>query len=183
MPQAHVQDRIEKAAGDGRLIRLTRRRGWDRLDGSIVARSRKWLLLALELDAGFDGHALVRVSDVRRLERSPNAAFVERALAVEGHWPLPGLEGVELASTRAALRTLADSVGLVSIGYEQDHPDECLIGLPRHFGQKKFRLQTVNPAAEWDTEDATFRYRSVSRIDVGGSYERRLSAVAGPPPP
>ena len=170
------------AASDGRLVKVTRRKGWDRVDGSIVSRSSKWLLLAVECDAGFDGHALIRVADVRHVEAFPSDTFIARALENEGHWPLPGLEGVDLSSTRSAVRTLAESGALLAIYYERDHPDETLIGLPRTLGRKKFRLQNVNTEAEWDGEDATFRYGSVSRIDVGNAYERRLSAVAGLPP-
>lgn len=131
-----------------------------------MASSARWLLLAVEVDAGFHGHVLLRVSDVRRIAAAPNAGFVERALAAEGNWPLPRLD-VDLGSTEAALRSLAEAAPLVAVHYEQDHPAECLIGVPRDFRPRKFRLQTVTPAAEWDDEDAVLRYRSVSRIDVG----------------
>ena len=182
MPAARINERVEAAATDGRLVRVTRRKGWDRLDGSIVSRSSKWLLLTVEYDAGFDGHALVRVADVRRVEPNPSSTFVESALASEGQWPLPRLEGVDLSSTRAALESLAASGPLLAIYYEHEHLDECLIGVARDFGRKKFRLQNVGPDAAWDAEDSILRYRSVSRIDVGNAYERRLSTIAGPPP-
>lgn len=160
---------------------ISRRKGWDRLDGVVTARSAKWLLLASELDAGFDGHVLLRVADVRRVE-PVRSSFVQRALEREGHWPLPTLDGVDLASTRAALRSLGASQPLVGVHYEYDHPDECLIGVPRGFGRRKFRLHNVTPEATWDPVDAVLRYRSISRIVVGGAYERRLAAVAGPAP-
>lgn len=182
MPTAHIRERVDEAADGGRLVKVTRRKGWDRLDGSIVSHSSKWLLLAIEYDAGFDGHAVVRVSDVRRIQPYPSSSFVERALDREGHWPLPRLEGVDLSSTRAVLQSLAASQSLLAIYNEYNHSDECLIGVPRVFGRRKFRLQNVNPGADWDAQDSVHRYRSVSRIDVGNSYERRLSAVAGPPP-
>lgn len=182
MSAANLSERIDQSIADGRLVKVTRRQGWERLEGSIVARSSKWLLLALEYDAGFNGHALVRVSDVRRIERYPSSSFVERALAREGHWALPELAGVNLSSTRTALESLAASQVLVAIHDEQDHPNECLIGVPRDFGRKKFRLQNVGTDAQWDAEDSVHRYRSVSRIDVGNAYERRLAAIAGPPP-
>lgn len=182
MSGARVRAQIGAALVDGRLVKVVRRKGWDRLDGSVLARSSKWLLLAIEYDAGFYGHALIRVSDVRRIQQYPSSSFVERALEREGHWPLPRLEGVDLSSTRAALESLAASGMLLAIHYEQDHLHECLIGVPRTFGRKKFRLQNVGTDAEWDAEDSVHRYRWVSRIDVGNAYEQRLSAVAGPPP-
>lgn len=182
MPAARVGGRIDEAIAAGRLVKVTRRKGWDRLDGSIVSRSSKWLLVAIEYDAGFDGHALVRVSDVRRIQAYPSSTFIERALDADGHWPLPLLEGVDLSSTRAALRSRAASQPLLAVYSENDHPDECLIGVPRVFGRREFRLQNVGTDAEWDAEDSFHRYGSVSRIDVGNAYERRLAAVAGPAP-
>lgn len=182
MAATRLRTRIDESISDGRLVEVTRRKGWDRLDGSIVSRSSKWLLLALEYDAGFNGHALVRVSDVRRIQQYPSSSFVERALDREGHWPLPQLQGVDLSSTRTLLESLAASEMLLAIHYEQEHPDECLIGVPRSFGHKKFRLQNVGTDAQWDAEDSVHRYEWVSRIDVGNAYERRLAAIAGRPP-
>jgi hypothetical protein len=182
VPAAHLSERIDQSISEGRLVEVTRRRGWERLDGSIVSRSSKWLLLAIEYDAGFNGHALVRVSDVRRIEQYPSSSFVERALDREGHWPLPQLKEVDLSSTRAVLESLAASKMLLAIHNEQEYPHECLIGVPRSFRAKQFRLQNVGTDAQWDTEDSVHRYKSVSRIDVGNAYERRLAAIAGPPP-
>jgi hypothetical protein len=179
MPERRTLHRIDKAAGDGGLVRVRRKKGWDRLDGWIVAHSRKWLLMAVELDAGFNGHTLIRPSDIGSIQEGPSAKFVQQSLAAEGHWPLPRLAGIDLTSTQTVLTSLSQIAPLVSIHYEQDHPDECLIGLPRDFRRRKFRLRTVNPTAEWDADDSTLRYRSVSRIDVGGAYARRLAAVAG----
>lgn len=172
---------LHDASQDGRLVRVVRRKGWDRLDGSIVGFSAKWVLMAIEFDAGFNGHALLRRSDVRRVDGDPSAGFVQRALAAEGHWPLPGLDGIDMTTTKSVLRSAAQAAPLVSVYYEQDHVDECLIGVPHDFERRKFRLQNVTHAAEWD-DDSVFRYRSVTRIGLGGAYERRLAAVAGAAP-
>lgn len=182
MPNDRAAHQIDKAARDGRLLRVTRRKGWDQLDGSIVGHGPKWLLMAVEVDAGFDGHTLIRKADIRLIERGRNPQFIERALAAEGHWPLPGMDGVDLATTQAIFASLAQIAPLVSVHYERDHPDECLIGTPHHFRRRQFCLRNVTPAAEWDTNDSVFRYRTVSRIDVGGAYQRRLADIAGPPP-
>lgn len=182
MARDRTAKQIDDASTDGRLVRVVRKKGWDRLDGSILRSSTKWLLMAVEFDAGFNGHALIRRSDVRGLEAGPSAQFIQKALAAEGHWPLPELDGIDLASTQAVLRSAARVAPVVSIHYEQDHLGECLIGVPRDFGRRRFKLQTVGPSAEWDTEDSVFRYRSVSRIDLGGAYERRLAVVAGAAP-
>ena len=181
MGSDRVAKEIHDAARDGRLVRVSRRKGWDRLDGRIVCSSPKWVLMAIEVDAGFDGHALIRTADVRRVEADPSAGFIQKALAAEGQWPLPGLDGIDLATTQAVLRSVARVAPIVAVHYEQDHRDECLIGVPHDFERRKFKLQNITPQAEWD-EDSVFHYRCVSRIELGGAYERRLAAVAGAAP-
>ena len=181
MPTERTARSIEKAARDGRLVRVVRRKNWDRLDGSIVRVGTKWLLMAIEFDAGFNGHALIRKSDVRSVWAYPTAGFAQKALVAEGHWPLPGLDGIDLTTTQSVLRSAAHVAPLISVFYEQHDPDDCRIGLPHDFRRRRFRLKLVTTAAEWDA-DTVFRYRSVSRIDLGGAYERRLAAVAGSAP-
>ena len=173
--------RIEEASRDGRLVTVVRRKSWDRLNGSIVRLGTKWLLMAIELNAGFNGHALIRKSDVRNVRSYPTAGFVQRALVTEGHWPLPGLNGIELTTTQSVLRSAARVAPLIRVFYEQEDPDDCRIGLPHDFKRRRFKLKLVTTAAEWDA-DTVFDYRSVSRIDLGGAYERRLAAVSGAAP-
>ena len=174
--------RIEKAASDGRLVLVARRKNWDLLSGSIVRLGQKWLLMAIELNAGFDGHVLIRRADVRSVEAvGYSATFVQRALDAEGHWPLPGLDGIDLTTTQAVLRSAAHLAPMVSVYYEQDDPDDCRIGLPHDFERHGFKLQLVTTAAEWDFS-TTFRYRRVSRLGIGGSYQDRLAAIAGAAP-
>lgn len=174
--------RIERAAGDGRLVRVVRRKGWDVLSGSIVGLGEKWLVMADELDAGFDGHTLIRRSDVREVEdRGYAARFIQRALAAEGHWPLPELDGIDLTTTQAVLQSAARLAPMMSVHYENEDPDDLRIGAPHDFKRRGFKLQLVTTAAEWDFS-ANFRYRRVSRIGIGGAYQDRLAAIAGAAP-
>lgn len=173
--------RVEEASRDGRLVRVERKKNWGRLDGSILRSGPKWLLMAVEFDAGFDGHALIRKSDVRRVRPDPTAGFTQRALAAEGHWPLPGLDDIDLTTTQSLLRSAARVAPLIRVSYEQEDPNDCRIGMPHNFQRREFTLRLVTTAAEWDI-DTVFQYRSVSRVNLGGAYERRLATVAGPAP-
>ena len=119
-------------------------------------------------------------SETSRLWATP-ATFIRRALAAEGHWPLPELDGIDLTTTPAVLRSAARLAPMVSVYYEKDDPDDCRIGVPHSFKRHGFRLQLVTTAAEWDFS-TTFRYRRVSRIGIGGSYQDRLAAIAGAAP-
>lgn len=103
MPGERTARRIEKAASDGRLVRVVRRKNWDRLDGSIVRVGTKWLLMAIEFDAGFNGHALIRKSEVRSVWAYPTAEFAQRALVAS--WSL--LSHSSTAGRRHASLTLS----------------------------------------------------------------------------
>jgi hypothetical protein len=174
MHERRTLHRIDKAAGDGRLVRVRRKKGWDRLEGWIVAHSRKWLLMAVELDAGFNGHTLIRPSDIRSIEEGPSAKLVQQVLAAEEHWPLPRLAGIDLASTQTILTSLAEIAPLVSIHYEQDHPDECLIGVPRDFRRGKFRLRTSKPPPPSGTPTTQ---SSATARSAGSTSEESTSAA------
>ena len=82
--------------------------------------------------------------------------------------------------------SLAAPEMLSAIHFEQEHPNECLIGVPRDFGRKKFRLQSVGTDAQWDADDSVhklsastphdsktelYRWAGVSRL---GDVSRRL---------
>lgn len=90
MTRDRIAKRLDKAAATGRLVRVVRKKNWDHLDGSIVRVGKKWLLMAVHHQAGFDGHALVRRSDVRRVWPYPYAGFVQRLSQRRGIGPFRG---------------------------------------------------------------------------------------------
>ena len=175
---------LQKARESGELVRVWRKRGWNDLRGSVQALNRKWLLVATEQDAGLNGHACIRISDIRKVEPLPNSNFIQKSLNADGHWPLPRLQNIDLRTTQSILGSLADTSPLVTVFYENDYADECLIGVPYAFQRHEFRLRNLTPDARWDDkdQDAVFRYRAITKLEVGGVYERRLAAVAGDPP-
>lgn len=174
---------LQLSATSATFVRLTRRgRRLEHLDGVVVGVGRKWLALALDHNAGFAGFALLRVRDVREVHQQSSDGFLQKAWSLEGQWPAPRLEDVNLDRTGTMLRSLGDH-RLLSVFYEYEHPDECAIGVPTAYERNVLHLQTINPNAEWTEDGFTLRYRQISRVEVGDAYARRLWKVGGAPPP
>lgn len=180
-----ARQRLRRAIGEaqrGEVVQVTRHRAWDRLTGVVLEQGNKWVLMALDQDAGLNGYCAFRLDDVRRVKVPPSAGFLRSAYMAERTWPPPPLPGVELDSTRGLLRSLSTSSPLVTVHYEHQHPDECLIGRPIHLRRRSFVLQNIDARAVWNGNDTGFRYREVTRFEVGGAYEQRLLTVGGPAP-
>jgi len=105
-------------------VRVVRRRGWDRLDGCVIASGTKWFAMAVEVDAGFNGFAIARIEDVRGITTASNSRFLKRALALEHNWPLPELTNLSLDTTRAMVHSARRLFPLVTVFYERGHADE-----------------------------------------------------------
>lgn len=78
------------------------------------------------------------------------------------------------------LRALAGRSPVLSVFIERDDPDVCFIGVPVKWGRRSVWLSEINAGAEWDDTVSKWRYRDITRVDVGGRYEANLIEVAGP---
>ena len=71
------------------IVRVNRHRGWDRLTGVVLDQGAKWVLMALDQDAGFNGYVAIRLDDVRRVAVPASAGFLRSAYLAERTWPPP----------------------------------------------------------------------------------------------
>ncbi len=178
-----IRRHLERSASGSEFVRVIRRgRHLDKLDGVVVSLGRKWLAMALDDDAGFDGFAVIRSRDVCRVEPLNNGRFLRDSWALQGHWPVPYVGDVVLERTREMLPGLSRLFPVLTMHYEYDDPHACLIGVPLRCRRHSFTLQTIDPDAQWNEWVTTFRYPEVSRVDVATAYSRRLLDVGGPPP-
>lgn len=174
MRTERVQKSLRSVERRGELVKVERPRGWDDLDGVVVATGPKWLVLAVEYDAGFYGHSILRTRDIKKIRTNP-PSFVPRALEREGNWPMPCLDAVDVrGSTRTLAASLSGTDLLVAVHYEASHPGECLVGVVRRAGGRKVTLRTIDTQARWDQGVFKFTYGEITRLDIGGPYLNRL---------
>ena len=177
-----LRQQLTNANEQGRLVQIVRHKEWDRLDGCILGVGNRWILLAVESDAGFHGHSAIRISDIKKVKGMKSTRFTVDALRSEGHWPMPDLPGVDLTSTRTLVETVTTAGPLFAVFDEHDCSDACLVGTPTHFRPRNFTFLEITPRATWAGKTTTIKYRRISRIDVTDPYLTRLSRIGGAPP-
>jgi hypothetical protein len=166
------------------LVRVRRSiAGCDDLQGFVLAWSPCWTLMA-DVDDGIylNGYVAFRTKDVKAVETSGSKGrFKARALSLRGQWPprLPD-PAIAIGCTRELLLSAA-KYSLVTLHVEERDPEVAYIGVPQVVGQKSLSLREITPAAKWSKTITRYRYRDLTRVEVGGKYEDALFIVAGPP--
>jgi len=181
-----VQDRLHRALRKRTLVRLRRRApGMDRLDGFVVMPSETWTMLAVLGDGvALNGFAAVRTRDIVAVKgRGAIGAFVGKALALQGTWPViaPSTE-VNVSTVSGLVETVAAGFPLVTIHLEEKQPDVCFIGRPIGCRKRTLAMHEVTPTATWRASPTRWRLKQITRVDFGGTYEEQLHRVAGAPP-
>jgi hypothetical protein len=145
--------------------------------GFVVGIGRRWVLFHMVKDAiAVDGYQAVRHRDIARARREPRT-FPERLLALRGEGPIIPA-GIDLDRTRDLLRTATEQHRIVAVHPEYDEPEICYVGAAGGFRDSTFRLQEISPEAEWLAKRYRYRYKSISRVDFDGAYERALLELA-----
>ncbi|WP_344254698.1 hypothetical protein [Terrabacter carboxydivorans] len=177
--------RLQRALGASEAVRITRSiPGADVLEGFVIASGAKWTLLAsLADDFTIDGHIAIRTRQVERVQRHPQRDGATRLLTQRGHWPPPTLNPMSpLDDTRVLIHGLAAQSPTVSLFVETDDPDVCFIGVPVERTDRSAVLDEISPEATWEDTVSRWRYRDITRVDVGCRYEAAPVEAAGPPP-
>ncbi|GAB3913687.1 hypothetical protein GCM10011575_19660 [Microlunatus endophyticus] len=178
MSKDRVRKRVRGARENGQLVRIRRSRGWDALEGVVVDHGPKWLLLAVEFDAGFYGHCILRIRDITDFS-DQRPSFVAQALAGEGHWPMPTLDQIDVSgSTKELVASLVALGRPAAYHYERRDPHSMLIGLPVGNEDHVLRLHTIDTHARWD-DVSRIRYRDLTRVDIDSGYLKRLLRISG----
>lgn len=86
---------------------------------------------------------------------------------------------LDLDNARGLLTSLM-AQPVITIHPEQDEPDICFIGAPAGLGDRSLRLLEVTTRGVWNSRPTKHRVDDITRIEIGGRYERALLSVAGP---
>jgi hypothetical protein len=154
----------------------------DKLEGFVVGVGREWLLLhLLNPDLFLDGHAALRIDDARGVKGLGSASFASRALRHFHERPRP-LPAIELGSTSSLIRSTAKNFSLATIHLERRDPNVCFIGVPIARTRRLLKLLEITPQARWNEKASIYQLADITRVEVGGRYEKALLAVGGPAP-
>jgi hypothetical protein len=184
MTRDKIVGRLRRAQRDQRLVRIERRGLFGHsLDGYVLQVTDRWVVIEeLEDAVYFDGFGAVRVKDITSVKWNRDAAYVERALAVIGR-PARSLAIPEDAKTRDVIEAAASSAPLIGVHSEQHESEPMWIGRLEGTRKKRFGLLFINPDGTWDSEPDEYRYKDITRVEVGSRYLEALERFGDAPPP
>lgn len=177
-----IQERLTEAHSRRRIVRYVR----SRLDeegiashGYVVGHSHSWLLTHYVGDAlGLDGYDAVRMADLTEVTfDGPETRFLERCVTLKQQVALAPA-GIDLASTKALLESVARAFPLLMIHREHLLPDRCEVGQLKLVGRDAYTLRWLTPQATWSDDDGIYRFEDVTRLTFASEYDLTLAALA-----
>ena len=173
----HYQtDELARAQHRAELVTITRSiEGADPVTGYVVAVGTQWVLVSV-LDAGeTNGWTAVARSDIHLVETAVGASFVRRGLEHRRNWPPASPAGLELSGIAVLLASAAAAFPLLTFYAERVDPARCHIGHPSGLTPEQLEWQELTPAARWADHVTLWPLSAITRIDLGGQYERALA--------
>jgi hypothetical protein len=172
--------RLVAAQKAGTLVRVSRRlRRSTPLDGVVVAVGAKWALMASFVNGGYaDGYVAVRVRDVATVSRDRGVGSL--FARTQPSWPPVAPSGLDLDTTKAMLRTLAQHGPLVGVERERERAG-LWIGVLVGFERRWLWLHEVRPSARWYKVPHGYKLGTVTTAWLGGRYLDALAATASKP--
>ncbi|MDL9977943.1 hypothetical protein [Microbacterium candidum] len=178
-----IRARLREAQRDQIIVRVQRASDRQTYDGFVVGVGKTWMLLTRTMEGGyFDGHAAIRIDDIRRLRI--DTSFESRFSRTRPEWPPSRPEGaaeIDLDSTLGVLRTFPQPGRLVGIESAK-RPSCTWIGVPDEILGRWFYLWEVRPDATWHESPRGYRRRDIAMVYSGSHYLTGLTSIAGPPP-
>jgi hypothetical protein len=179
-----VRSELKSYVDSERIVRIRRHsRPSYTIDGFVLAVGNNWVLLSRAMEGGyFDGHAAIRIRDIKRLRR--DTSFQPEFAKTQPGWPpsLPTIhENLDLDSTRGMLRSLLRKNHV--IGIERDkRVDGIWIGVPNELRKRWLYIWEVDSYGRWHDEPLGYKVATITTVIFDDHYQTALRAVAGDPP-
>jgi hypothetical protein len=171
-----------EAPSSDRLVHV-KRKGLDSFRGITAAVGLKWIAFHLIHDLEILSLTAVRRSEISSMKYVDTSdSVVVRSLRNRNVFPREEI-GLRLDTTADALESLTELTPLITIHPERRRPGVCNLGLVCSMDRvaKKFDFLHVDPAAVWDLEPTSWRFRDVRRIEVRDLYGAAIFDLAGDP--
>ena len=177
MESQEIYKELEGARGREALIGVTRGFDGRTWRGFVAGLDGDWVLMHVLSGPTMrlNGYVALRVADLTEIE--DDETFAPLALRLAGERPRPQLD-LLLLDLPGLLSSATPLFPLLAIFREKTPTGGCYIGKIADLGRKKFALRVVNRGGEWVDEPYKFRYKDVTRIDLGDGYLDALWLVA-----
>ncbi|KAA1376342.1 hypothetical protein [Aeromicrobium fastidiosum] len=180
MRKTKIDRRLLKSMEDGRIATIVR----DAFeltftDGFVLALTDDWVVLHSLDGVYLDGIVMLRLRDISRVLFRDDDAYHHRAIAALGETVTEFTCDDDVSvSDLLVLASARDGIFTFYCEVLEDEP--LIIGRLIELRKKSFDIHYVGRDGEWAPEIERWKYRDVTRIEVGGRYLDALNRFADP---
>jgi hypothetical protein len=172
-----MRKQLERARADRRYVTVRRRKGWAEVDGFVAAVGPKWFVVVCVSDAAFEGLAVLRIKDVRRVRRRGGHVLAKRALKHDGLWPPSVPELLDLDSARRVAFTAGSLCRVLSLSMEGPRPRVFFVANIYRITRRHIEAWEIDPKARW-ADDLSVPLEQLSRVVLRDPYVEKVTAIA-----
>lgn len=172
-----MRKELKAALRDRRYVTITRSKGWRRTDGYVVAVDHDWFAVLCLVDARFDGLAVLRVGDVRRVRTCGRQLLAQRVLEHHGMWPPAAPELLDLHDARSVAFSSGSLSRVLSFSEERRKPGAFWVGNTHRITKKWIQGWEIGPTGRW-TGQRDIKLGQLTRVVLWDPYVEALTAIA-----
>ena len=150
-------------------------------DGFVLALTDDWVVLHSLDGVYFDGIVMLRLRDISRVLFRDDDAYHHRAVVALGE-TIADFACASSASAPDLLAAAADRADIFMVHLEVLEGESLIVGQLVDLRKKSFDLHFVGRDGIWVDDVDRWRYRDLTRIEVGGRYLDALNRFADPYP-
>jgi hypothetical protein len=168
---------LKQARDSGELVRLVRRKGWASVEGYVGAVGKRWCVVVSVADGLYDGHAVLRVDDVRRLSAPRSEPLLtQRFLELDGRWPPAAPHVLDLHSARSVAFTAGSLSRLVSLSVEGRAAPVLAVGDIHRITDRRLHYRAITPQGTRG-KLRSLRLARLTRIVLWDPYVEKLAQL------
>ena len=172
-----MRKQLERARADRRYVTIRRRKGWAEVDGFVAAVGPTWFVVVCVTDAAFEGFAILRIKDVRRVRRLGGRVLAKRALKHDGLWPPSVPELLDLDSARRVAFSAGSLCRVLSLSMEGRRPGVFFVGNIDRITRRRITAWEIGTRARW-RGNLSVPLEQLSRVVLWDPYVEKITAIA-----
>lgn len=182
MKTTKIDRRLVRSMEDGRIATIVRD-AFDLTftDGFVIAMTGDWVVLHSLDGVYLDGIVMLRRQDISRVLFRDDDAYHHRAIAASGEKVTEFTCG-DGGGAPELLSAADDRADIVAVHFEVLEGEPLIVGRLIDLRKKSFDLHFVGRDGVWVDDVDRWRYRDLTRIEVGGRYLDALNKFADPYP-
>lgn len=183
MKVCKIRHRLEDSLGGNRIVTVVRDAfEISMTDGFVIALTEDWVVLhAFDDGVYLDAIVMMRLRDVSRVWFRDDDAYHHRAVAGLG-LPIATFVCESSVNATSLLASASRQADIIAIHLETLDQEPLVIGRLIKSRNKSFEMHYVGRDGLWAKETERWKYRDLTRIEMGGRYLNALNRFADPYP-